>query len=120
MSKELENQEPVQAQGAEVEKIVARGVVAARIVVDNSGDAERTLDIEGIAVVSTGAGVEGIEQGRVRRAGAGEDGTGEIASFNCWGTNGMNMSMNDAAAVSAAEVAAAISAFVAEVRKKQF
>ena len=121
MSEELKNQEPVEAQNAGVEKIVARGILSAKIVVDNSGDAERTLDIEGVATVSTGAGLEGIEQGRVRRAGAGEDGTGEIASFNCWGTNGMNMSMNDAAAaVSAAEVAAAISDFVVEVRKKQF
>lgn len=122
MSKEVENQEQVQEQAQIVdnEKVVARGIVSAKILVDNSGDAERTLDIEGVASVSTGAGLEGIESGRVKIAGAGDDGTGEVASFNCWGANGLNMSMNDTAAASAAEVAAAISDFMAEVRKKQF
>lgn len=120
MSEELKNQEPVEAQNAGVEKIVARGIVSAKIVVDNSGDAERTLDIEGVASVSTGAGLEGIEQGRVSLAGAGTDGTGEVASFNCWGTNGLNLSMNDTAVVSAAEVAAAIAEFVSQTRQKQF
>lgn len=122
MSKEVENQEQVQEQAQIVdnEKVVARGIVSAKILVDNSGDMERKFDIEGVASVSTGAGLEGIESGRVSLAGSGTDGTGEVASFNCWGANGLNMSMNDTAAVSAAEVAAAISEFMAEVRKKQF
>ena len=122
MSKEVENQEQVegQAQSADSGEIVVRGIVSAKILVDNSGNADRTLDIEGVASVSTGAGVEGIESGHVSPAGSGTDGTGEVASFNCWGANGLNMSMNDTAAASAAEVAAAISEFMAKVRKKQF
>lgn len=85
MSKEVENQAQVQEQAQIVdnEKVVARGIVSAKILVDNSGDAERKFDIEGVASVSTGAGLEGIESGRVKIAGAGDDGTGEVASFNC-------------------------------------
>ena len=118
MEEEIKTQE--QAQAAESEKIVTRGIVSAKILVDNSGDASRRLDIEGVAIVSTGAGLEGIESGRVRVAGAGNDGTGDVASFNCWGARGLNMSVNDTSAADPAEVAVAISDFMAQARQKQF
>lgn len=73
MSNEVENQEQVQGQAQIVdnEKVVARGIVLAKILVDNSGDSERRFDIDGVAVVSTGAGVEGMESGHVKVAGSG-------------------------------------------------
>ena len=97
--------------------IVRRGIVSARVLVDNSGDTGRRFHIEGEAMVS-GTGCERVDNGRVGALDAEGKITGaEIASFSSYGANGLNLGISDAPGTDPAEITTAISAFITKVKE---
>lgn len=91
-------------------KIKYEALNSANVKVNNSGDAEKTYDIEANANVSQNSEVSNIESGRVSL-----DGT-EKATFNSWGDNMLNISYSNVEAEEQCAIISAVNAFIQNLK----
>lgn len=97
-------------------EIMRRGIISARVLVDNSGNTARRFHIQGEAMVS-GSGAGSIESGYVMPIKDGVVSDVPIAKFNSYGSNGLNTNFEDSADIDPVDLTVEITRFVVKTKE---
>ncbi|MGN0309531.1 MAG: hypothetical protein ACI4C3_02930 [Bacteroides sp.] len=91
-------------------KIKYTALNSANVRVNNSGDAEKTYDIEANVNVTQNSVVNNIDSGRVTLGGV------DKATFNSWGEGMLNISYSNVETEEQCAIINAVNAFIADVK----
>lgn len=93
-------------------KVTIKSLNSANLRMDNSVDADREYNIAANVNIDSGSVVNSIDSGNVIKEGI------EIATFNAYSDNNLQINFNNVATSEQCTVITAVNAFIADVRAK--